>query len=258
MEEKICCLFEGESASDEMKERNLEVVERIDDSYRESRILYRCKKCGGLVLYDYEETAWFVPGEDWDNAYVDVYYYPVLEEDVRREDGAVNFNWKALKSRRNIEAHYRENDIGDIPYYYVNVEKSVNAAVCKEFSEESPVVVTFKSLPAEEDEVSDLRTFAELMQLDPKRGLEVELPNYDDPSAIKVAYRDGGYYLEFVFPMDDFGWDHPLVLARGGFSFEDIKSVLDGVLLEGTSTEEIPAVMKLKDITSTVYGDERK
>ena len=68
MPDKICCLFKGDSAARAVKEWQRELVQDLTDSYRESRTLYRCKKCGGLVLCDYEETAHFLPGEDWDNA----------------------------------------------------------------------------------------------------------------------------------------------------------------------------------------------
>ena len=64
MPDKICCLFEGDSAVRAVKEWQRELVQDLTDSYRESRTLYRCKKCGGLVLCDYEETAHFLPGED--------------------------------------------------------------------------------------------------------------------------------------------------------------------------------------------------
>ncbi len=48
-----------------------------------------------------------------------------------------------------------------------------------------------------------------------------------------------------------------LVLAAGGLTFQEVESVLDGVLLEGKSTDEIPVIMeKMRNITSTVYGED--
>ena len=47
MSDKICCLFEGDSTVQAMKEWQREFVRDLTDSYRESRTLYRCKKCGG-------------------------------------------------------------------------------------------------------------------------------------------------------------------------------------------------------------------
>ncbi len=126
----------------------------------------------------------------------------------------------------------------------------------KVFTEESPVTAVFRSLPAPQQQVKDLRIFVELCELDPKRGLKVELQNNNDPQEIWVEYRDNGYYLELSFPMDDFGWSHPLILASDGLGYKDIESVLNGILLDGKSTEEIPFVMEsLKDVTKTVFGE---
>ena len=105
--DKICCVFKGDSAVDALRERDF-TVEKVlipFDRNREERILYRCKKCGGLVLFDYEEAAYFIVGENWDNAHVTASYYPVLEEDVRVEDGKTVFDWDALTARRHITAH---------------------------------------------------------------------------------------------------------------------------------------------------------
>ncbi len=122
--EKICCLFKGESAIQALKGWDYKIEEVLNDPYVETRILYRCKKCGGLVLYNHEETAYFVPGEDWDNAYIEKRYYPVLEEDIRTEDGKTKFDWGAMTSRKHISASYRELDEGIPPYRYVETEKS--------------------------------------------------------------------------------------------------------------------------------------
>ncbi len=254
--EKTCCLFEGKTAIQALKDWDREIVEVLNDPYVENRILYRCKKCGGLVLYDHDETAYFVPGEDWDNAYIEKRYYPVLEEDIRVEDGKMKFDWGAMTSRKHISASYRELDTGEPPYHYVEAEKPAKKAVRKEYTRECPVTMVFKSLPAPAQQVSDIRIFVELCQLDPKRGLKVEIPNYDDPREIWVEYRGNGYYLELSYPMDDFGWSHPLVLAGDGLEYKDIESVLNGILLEEKSTEELPVVVEsLKDVTASVFGD---
>ncbi len=252
--EKICCLFNGEHAALVLRDWDREIVEVLDDPYVETRILYRCKKCGGLVLYDHDETAYSVPGEDWDNAYIEKRYYPVLEEDIRIESGKMKFDWAAMTSRKHIAASYRELDVGEPPYRYVEAEKPEKKDLRKEYTRECPVIMVIKSLPAPQRQVADIRTFIELCQLDSKRGLKVELPNHDDPQEIWIDYRESGYYLELTFPMNDFGWSHPLVLAGDGLEYEDIESVLNGILLERKSTEEIPVVMEsLKDVTESVF-----
>ncbi len=254
--DKICCLFNGESAARALKDWDCEIAEVINDPYVETRILYRCKKCGGLVLYDHDETSYFVPGEDWDNAYVEKRYYPVLEEDIRVESGKMEFDWAALTSRKHIAASYRELDTGEPPYRYVEAEKPGKKALSKKFTLECPVTLTIKSLPAPQQQVEDARTFVELCQLDSKRGLKVELPNHDDPQEIWVEYCEDGYRLELIFPMGDFGWRHPLVLAGDGLGYKAIVRVLNVILLDGINTDEIPVVMEsLKDVTASVFGE---
>ena len=207
-------------------------------------------------MYDYDETAYFVPGEDWDNAYIEERYYPVLEKDIRIEDGKMKFDWGAMTSRKHISATYRELDTGEPPYRYVEAEKPEKKAVRKDYTRECPVFLSFKSLPAPQQQISDIRTFVEQCQLDSKRGLMIELPNHDDPQEIRVEYLENGYYLELRYPMDDFGWSHPLVLAGDGLEYKDIESVLNRVLLEEKSTEEIPIIMELlRDITESVFGE---
>lgn len=256
MPDKICCLFEGDSAARAVKEWQRELVQDLTDSYRESRTLYRCKKCGGLVLCDYEETAHYLPGEDWDNAYVEEYYWPVAPDDVQMIDGEIVFDWDALMSRRHISAHYRELDEGQKPYCFVEAKAPGAKTVRKEYTKECPVTLTFDSLPAEKHAFADMCTFTELCQLDSSRILKVLLPNYDDPQEIRVEYKAGTYCVELSFPMDEFGWSHPLVLAADGMDYRSVKQILTEICMNQTSTEHIPAVIEnFRDITSQVYSD---
>ena len=60
----LCCMFEQEDAEKAVNESNLEFVEELFKSNRHSHFLCRCRKCGALVIQQYEELIWF----DWDNA----------------------------------------------------------------------------------------------------------------------------------------------------------------------------------------------
>ena len=256
-ENKICCLFQGSSAAEAINEWYGEVVENLTDTCRHDRILYRCRKCGGLVLRDYEETALFLPGEDWDNAYIDEYYYPVLEEDIEKKDGEMSFNWSALISRKHIAASYRELDEGDKPYYYVKAkpEKTVR----KEYTKECPVTEVFDSLPAEKQRFDDMCIFIQIPEYPTPRNLKLQLPNHDDPQEINVSYSNGDYRMELIFPMDDFGWQHPLVLAAEGMSFDDVKQVLTEILIYQTETGDIELITeRFRDVTTEVYGEDSK
>ncbi len=252
----ICCLFKGNSAVRAVKEWQCELVRDLTDSYRESRTLYRCKKCGSLVLCDYEETAHFLPGEDWDNAYVEEYYWSVAPDDYQTIDGEIVFDWDALMSRRYISAHYRELDKGEKPYCFVETKAPLTKAVRREYTKECPVTVTFDSLPADKDAFADICTFTELCQLDSSRILKVLLPNYDDPQEIRVEYKAESYSIELSFPMDEFGWTHQLVLAADGMEYKDVKQILTEICMNQISTEGIPAVIEnFRDITSQLYSD---
>ena len=51
-----------------------------------------------------------------------------------------------------------------------------------------------------------------------KDALLIKVNNYkelDDFMAVYLEWRDGRYRMELDFPMDDFGWEYPLVLASG-------------------------------------------
>ena len=257
MTDKICCLFEEDNAVQAVKDWSREIVDDLIDSYRHTRILYRCKKCGGLVLYDYEETAHFLPGEDWDNAYVDESYYPVLESDISVEDEEKEFNWFAMTSRKYITASYRELDEGTVPYYFMKPKPKKTKG--REYSTDCPVTVTYKTLPADEREFRDMCTFVELFQLDAKRSLKVELPNWDHPQEFSVSYRDGNYRMRLTFPMEEFGWSHPMVLGADGMTFEHVKTIMTEICLYQSDTKNIPLIVEsFKDITSEVYGEENR
>ena len=255
MKSKICCLFDGVDAILARKNWECEIVEKLIISYRHDRILYRCKKCGGLVLYDYEETAHFLPGEDWDNAYVEEYYYPVLEEDIKKKENETSFNWNAMISRKHIAASYRELDEGDKPYYYVKAKPEKTERT--EYTKECPATVVFESLPADKNTFDDICIFIQIPEYPTPRTLKLKLPNHDDPQEINVTYSNGGYRMELIFPMDDFGWEHPLVLAADGIDFEGVKRILTEILMNQKDTEDIDLVSySFRDVTTEVYGED--
>ena len=71
-------------------------------------------------------------------------------------------------------------------------------------------------------QATNISNFVELQALDPSRVMKIELPGYDELQQIIVSYRDNSYYLELSVPMDDFDWTHPLVLAAGGLTFQEV------------------------------------
>ena len=256
MENKICCVFEEKNAKKAIKEKKFELVNWLVNSYRHDRVLYRCKKCGGLVLYEYEEEAHFLPGEDWDNAYCEEYYWPVLQEDIQTVDGDVEFNWGAISVRKHIVADYRELDRGEKPYYFVEAKPTVEFDSSKEFSQESPAKVIFDTLPADKRSFDDMCIFIQIPEYPTPRGLEILLPNHNDPRAIRVLFQNGTYSMKMIFSMEDFGWTHPLILGTDGLSFEDVKLILTEICLNQRASKEIDIVVHgFQDITAQIYPD---
>ena len=117
------------------------------------------------------------------------------------------------------------------------------------FKKEYTAEFTISALPASDRQVESLLTIAQILKTDTSYILVIGLPNHDDPQELSVSYYDDGYYMELSFPMDDFGWSHPLVLARSEMSYEEVESVITGVLLNGLSTEEIITLRRFENTT---------
>jgi len=114
----------------------------------------------------------------------------------------------------------------------------------------------YSEVPLTQRNLEDLQTLIRILRIDRNRVLQVVFPGYDDPEEIRIAAQENGYYLGMGFPMDDFGWPHPLILAAEDLSVEEVEQVIQAICGEGKSTEEIPVVMeKLKDITKQVFGE---
>ena len=125
--------------------------------------------------------------------------------------------------------------------------------------EKKPRLIRFvyESLPLNQRNLEDLLTIVQLLGIDRERVLQITFPGYDDPAEIRVAALQNGYYLGLSFPMEEFDWDHPLVLAAENLSREQVEEVLRGICGERKSTEEIPIVMEeLKDVTNLIYGSD--
>ena len=119
---------------------------------------------------------------------------------------------------------------------------------------------TINALPASEKQIDGLHRIVQTLETDENEShiLEVQLPNNDDPETIQVAHFEDGYYLGLKFPMADFGWEHPLVLAGTGFTCTEIEEVLDDILVELVGTDEISIISNgVRDVTGEFYGGGR-
>ena len=102
----LCCMFEQEDAEKAVNESNLEFIEELFKSNRHSHFLCRCRKCGALVIQQYEELITF----DWDNADCFDRYFPVGSmEEARELIKAYPFAHLA-GVRKHIRVSYTEED----------------------------------------------------------------------------------------------------------------------------------------------------
>lgn len=113
----------------------------------------------------------------------------------------------------------------------------------------------YDELPLNQRDLEELLLIIQLLSIDKLRILQIVFPGYDDPEEIRIAAHKEGYYLGLSYPMDDYGCEHPLLLAAENLPIEEVNEVIQGICAEGKSTGDIPVVMeKLKDVTAMVYG----
>ena len=115
----------------------------------------------------------------------------------------------------------------------------------------------YDELPLNQRDLEELLLIIQLLSIDRLRILQIVFPGYDDPEEIRIAALKEGYYLGLSYPMDDYGWEHPLLLAAENLPIEEVNEVIQGICAEEKSTGDIPVVMeKLKDVTAMVYGED--
>ena len=105
---KICCMFDEKNPDHAVEHNDLSLVRTEYDSYRNTQMLYRCRKCGAYVYYDYEEIANLYGG--WDNAKKKKKYYPVTVEVTEQEGEEPAYNWAIIPGAKWIYGHNLELD----------------------------------------------------------------------------------------------------------------------------------------------------
>ena len=105
---EVCCMFEEKNPDLAVKNRDLERVATLWESSRREQVLFRCRRCGAYVFYDYEEIANLYGG--WDNADIFERYIPARAETTVSEDGETEYSWSQIKGARWIYGHNLEED----------------------------------------------------------------------------------------------------------------------------------------------------
>ena len=90
--------------------------------------------------------------------------------------------------------------------------------------------------------------------------LEVKIPNhadFDDFMAVYLEWYDGRYHVELDFPMDDFNWKYPLVLAAD-LDKAQTAQLLRELLVDVSGTEENEVVLNcFRQVPAERYGEKK-
>ena len=105
---EICCMFQGKRKWEEAI-AGLKHEEVLFNDLRNYWLLYRCRKCGAWVLYEYEEQHYFTPDENWDDAYCYDRYYPVESPEEAKALVETSHFRELHKERNHLEVFYKES-----------------------------------------------------------------------------------------------------------------------------------------------------
>ena len=81
--------------------------------------------------------------------------------------------------------------------------------------------------------------------------------DFDDFMAVYLKWRDYGFHVELDFPMEDFGWKYPLVLAAG-LRGQSTKQLLRELVVNLTGTGENEVVQnRFRQVSAQRYGEKK-
>ena len=113
------------------------------------------------------------------------------------------------------------------------------------------------ALPLNDRQLDSLYRIVEAMEHDCSTALFFEVSNYrqvDDFMAVYIEHGDRGLHVELDYPMDDWGWKYPLVLA-GNLSLEKTRELLRRTLRDLEETCDIDFVFNgFRSVTAVRYG----
>ena len=88
--------------------------------------------------------------------------------------------------------------------------------------------------------------------------LEIKIPNhadFDDFMAVYLEWQDGNYHVELDFPMDDYGWKYPLVVAAD-LDEKQTAQLLYELLVDVSGTEKNKVVQnRFRRVPAKRYGE---
>ncbi len=116
--------------------------------------------------------------------------------------------------------------------------------------------MTVLHLPAEDNVIAACLAFLECLENNDETNFRIQISekNPDLPKSILISGSQNGFYMELAYRMDDFGWEHPLILANDQLSMDEAFEVLCSILVE--QTDNIPLIFNhFQDVTSLIYNN---
>ena len=125
--------------------------------------------------------------------------------------------------------------------------------------EDSYMIGISSALPFSEAQYDGLMQIVDNMD-NCYNALEVKVPNhadFDDFMGVYLEWRDGRYRVEQDFPMDDFGWKYPLVLAAD-LDGKRTAQLLRELLVDVSGTGENELVLNcFRQVPAEHYGEKK-
>lgn len=117
------------------------------------------------------------------------------------------------------------------------------------------LLITTRELPVPQDKMAPYLRIPDMAAERVDISVIVRLEDSDELQEILVSYAGHGcYYVELNYNMDDFGWPHPLLLARDDLSKEEVETILHELLVE--ENDDTPLITNtFCEVSSLVFGD---
>ncbi len=113
--------------------------------------------------------------------------------------------------------------------------------------------VEVPDFPIKADDFPTFSRLPELVRLKQNSSVTIETKGSEDYDQILLSWTGDAFYLEIVYPMDIYGWEHPLILANDSLTAEEAEEVLRSLLVDGTDQTEI-ITNHFHEISSSIYG----
>ena len=114
--------------------------------------------------------------------------------------------------------------------------------------------ITVGSFPIDESEFPKYGQLLDYVRKKQDLTVVIEIEDSDEFQEIRLSRAGDAYRLAITYPMDDFGWEHPLILANDALTAGEAEEVLRSILVDGTDQTEI-ITNSFHEVSSTIYEE---